>query len=190
MAGNLHGNQQKNTKFSLTSAELHMTNFYKRRYNTGVEPAGKERSWYQIHFEIYYRIIVWITQQTIWYFEFKKIYCIVSLEKLRLGVRCFRLRSGFDSLFWFLFYCLYWLIQVIQYEAYCSVSDQKTLISESDKIADLRRLVDCNDEYKDSYLMTKEDQRRYNPQKILRIDSYIYIYPLKFNNLLPISFIL
>ena len=44
MAGNLHGNQQKNTKFSLTSAELHMTNFYKRRYNTGVEPAGKERS--------------------------------------------------------------------------------------------------------------------------------------------------
>ena len=50
------------------------------------------------------------------------------------------------------------------------------LISESDKIADLRRLVDCNDDYKDSYLMTKEDQRRYNPQKMLRIDSYIYIY--------------
>ena len=62
------------------------------------------------------------------------------------------------------------------------------LISESDKIADLRRLVDCNDDYKDSYLMTKEDQRRYNPQKMLRIDSYIF--PLKFNSLLPISLIL
>ena len=51
---------------------------------------------------------------------------------------------------------------------------KKTLISECDKIADLRRLVDCNDEYKDSYLMTKEDQRRYNPQKMLRIDSFIF----------------
>ena len=58
LAGRLQGHQQRNTRFQLTSAELHMTNCYKRRFKTGAEPAGKERSSYQIYFEIYYRIIV------------------------------------------------------------------------------------------------------------------------------------
>ena len=56
---------------------------------------------------------------------------------------------------------------------------KKTFFSGSDTIADLRRLIDYEDKHKDSYLMTKEDQRRYYPQKMLRIDSYIL--PLKFN---------
>ena len=56
MAGRLHGHQQQNTKFQLTSAELHMTNCYKGMDKTDTESAGKERSWYQMHFEIYYRI--------------------------------------------------------------------------------------------------------------------------------------
>ena len=43
MAGRLHGHQQQNTKFQLTSAELHMTNCY--GFNkTGAESADKERS--------------------------------------------------------------------------------------------------------------------------------------------------
>ena len=44
MAGRLHGHQQQNTKFQLTSAELHMTNCYKGMDKTDTESAGKERS--------------------------------------------------------------------------------------------------------------------------------------------------
>jgi hypothetical protein len=40
-AGRLHGNQQQNMKFQLTSAELHMTNCYKVM---DTESAGEERS--------------------------------------------------------------------------------------------------------------------------------------------------
>jgi len=43
-AGRLHSQQQQNTKFQLTSAELHMKNYYKGMDKTAAESAGKERS--------------------------------------------------------------------------------------------------------------------------------------------------
>ena len=51
----------------------------------------------------------------------------------------------------------------------------KTLLSLSEEptVGQLRSLVDCKNQHEDLCLMTKENQRRYNPKKKLRPDSHI-----------------
>jgi len=46
-------------------------------------------------------------------------------------------------------------------------------LSEEPTVGQLRSLVDCKNQHEDLCLMTKENQRRYNPKKKLRPDSHI-----------------